>query len=628
MTRESSDRSTIPMRGRAHVELRDTVATAPTAAIAPSVLLEPFRALELPEARYHVVERLGIGGMGEVSATFDAKIGREIALKTMLTKAPEEMPLAQRRFLREARVQALLEHPAIVPVYDIGLGPDGMPFFTMKRVRGETLFTMLEDVRQGQRATLRRLSRHRLLAAFMTVCMAIDYAHERGVVHRDLKPENIMLGPHGEVYVLDWGLARVTELHPRGPAPDAALGDSGTNPGDMIGTPGFMPPEQVLGQHDQVDRRSDVYALGAILYEILTFKPLHEGADVMAILESTLNPTRVTPAGSMEVPPELLAIVDRATRFHKEQRHATARAISEAIESYLDGDRDQESRAKLAAGRIAGAQRELALALEGPPEQRERARIAALRQAGGALALSPKDPAATALVLEVLSHPPPNTPNDVKRELASIEVGHSRVAMRDNALRIFSWFVIVPFAVVLGIRSDWYAAIMVGVLSFCAILALFMWKRQLVSTLPRFILYCGTSVMFAGMSGLFGPFMLVPALAAINAVTFSLQSPKHERAAIVAIGVLPFLVPMFLELLGVVPASFDFADEAIVIRSRLVNFPPQLTFLFLSLVSSFGIATPVFLTGRLRDQLRSVEAKLALQKWQFAQLSQARPPAG
>jgi hypothetical protein len=130
------------------------------------------------------------------------------------------------------------------------------------------------------------------------------------------------------------------------------------------------------------------------------------------------------------------------------------------------------------------------------------------------------------------------------------------------------------------------------------------------------------------MSGLFGPFMVVPALAAINAVTFSLQSPKRERAAIVAIGVLPFLVPMFLELLGVVPASFEFAHEAIVIRSRLVNFPPQLTFLFLSLVSSFGIATPVFLTGRLRDQLRSVEAKLALQKWQFAQLSQARPTAG
>jgi serine/threonine-protein kinase len=613
-------RKTLAKRGAKHVELRDTVASPPPSTAIGNLLLEPFKLLDSPEARYHVVERLGIGGMGEVSTTIDAKIGREIALKTMIAQSPEEVAVAQSRFLREARVQAILEHPAIVPVYDIGLGPDGKPFFTMKRIRGETLFSMLEDVRVGQRATLRRISRTRLLSAFMTVCMAIDYAHQRGIVHRDLKPENIMLGPQGEVYVLDWGLARV--ISPASSREHAwELGDSGTRPGDMIGTPGFMSPEQVLGQHDEVDARSDVYALGCILFEILTFMPLHDGRDVMAILESTLNPARGMPKVGAEVAPELVAIAERATRFHKDQRFASARMMSEAIERYLDGDRDSEARQKLAKERIEQARAALEAAVSGPEGDRERARVMALRQAGGALALAPQSAEATATVLEVLSHPPATIPSEVSTELEKLEEGHARAAMRDNSIRVLSWLVIVPFGFLMGVKAGLSMGIILSLLAWSCGLALALWRGQRTSARARLGLFLSTSTLFAAMSGIFGPFILIPALSAINTIIFGLQAQPRERPALLVVGVSAFLVPMFLEVSGVLPPSMTFSGDTLTIHSRVLSFPPTLTFMFLSLVSAFGILTPVVITGRLRDQLRRVERQLALQKWQFAQLS-------
>ncbi len=200
--------------------------------------------------RYRSIELLGRGGMGEVNRSLDTRIGREVAIKTMRVEEGQgDVPAS--RFLREARVQALLEHPAIVPVYDIGF-EHGTPYFAMKRVRGETLLDILERTRTLSKTQRANVTRHRLLSAFVTVCLAMDYAHERGVVHRDLKPDNIMLGAHGEVYVLDWGVAKV--LPPKAGMGRASTADMTTDdgdetrPGDMVGTPGYMSPEQVLGQ--------------------------------------------------------------------------------------------------------------------------------------------------------------------------------------------------------------------------------------------------------------------------------------------------------------------------------------------------------------------------------------------
>src|SRR5262249_3860960 len=163
----------------------------------------PELAQEGFDARYDVADRIGEGGMGVVHLCSDRRIGREIALKLA-----REGGLAA-RFLREARVQGRLEHPAVVPVYDLGRAPDGKLYFTMKPVRRRNVGDILERQRRGDAEAREQYTRRKLLTAFVNVCLAVDFAHSRGVLHRDLKPANVMLGDFGEVYVLDWGLARI-----------------------------------------------------------------------------------------------------------------------------------------------------------------------------------------------------------------------------------------------------------------------------------------------------------------------------------------------------------------------------------------------------------------------------------
>jgi len=226
--------------------------------------LEPSES-ERDTDRYRVLRRLGKGGMGEVMAVRDETIGREIALKRIRRNDPSERMVA--RFLREAAIQGQLEHPAIVPVHEIGRDSKGLPFFTMKKVAGTTLAKVLDGDRSGY-------SRQRLLRAFVEVCLAIEFAHKHGVIHRDLKPDNIVLGEFGEVYVLDWGVAKVigeADIEPDtiGSGPGEPTIDRTTIPGTPIGTPGYMAPEQAHGFLD-VDGRADVYSLGCVLFEILT----------------------------------------------------------------------------------------------------------------------------------------------------------------------------------------------------------------------------------------------------------------------------------------------------------------------------------------------------------------------
>src|ERR1043165_5843394 len=186
---------------------KDPVATDPTLtpsrvmaedATAPASGADPAAATSRPTlpARYQPAGRLGAGGMGEVLLASDQQLGRDVAIKRMLASSPA----LEARFLREARIQGRLEHPAIVPVHELATDSEGRPFFVMKRLTGATLSDML---------TATTYSRQKLLRAFADVCMAVAFAHSRGIVHRDLKPSNIMLGDFGEVYVLDWGIARI-----------------------------------------------------------------------------------------------------------------------------------------------------------------------------------------------------------------------------------------------------------------------------------------------------------------------------------------------------------------------------------------------------------------------------------
>jgi len=262
--------------------------------------------LDLREDRYERNRVLGTGGMGEVVLVRDRRIGREIAVKTV--RVDIASPAARRAFLAEARMQAQLEHPAIIPVYDIGIDEAGREFFTMRAIAGITLSKVLSLLRSGDRETSQEYTTLKLLDVFRRLCLVVEYAHQKGVIHRDLKPANVMLGEYGEIYVLDWGLA---QKH----------GDpkESTDPGSpVLGTPGYIAPEQTF-TGSQVDGRADVYALGAILFEILSLQRLHVGRDSNEILKSTRRKHSVTAqqrAPERDIPPELDAAAPARPRSH------------------------------------------------------------------------------------------------------------------------------------------------------------------------------------------------------------------------------------------------------------------------------------------------------------------------
>ncbi|MCK5942413.1 MAG: protein kinase, partial [Planctomycetes bacterium] len=250
-----------------------------------------------------------------------------------------EDPRARARFVDEAQITGQLEHPNIVPVYDVGeRDDDRRPFYTMRFVRGPTLADAIRDdveATAGARAWPR--SRQRLVRALCSIGNAISHAHSRGIIHRDLKPENIILGPHGELILLDWGLAKriqqeTPELHNECPP---RL--DGTNVGAVMGTIAYMSPEQAAGQRP--DERTDIYGLGAILYEVLTGRPPHSGDEPLAVLRAIVE-RDVTPPRTLQplVPAALQAICVKAMARRPEDRFATAAAFVQELERYLADD--------------------------------------------------------------------------------------------------------------------------------------------------------------------------------------------------------------------------------------------------------------------------------------------------
>jgi serine/threonine protein kinase len=269
-----------------------------------AVAVDPQDVLpDLSGTPYELREVLGRGGMGTVYVAWDRSLAREVALKVLNADAPPDLG---RRLLREARTLARLEHPGIVPVHDVGTLPDGRVFYVMKRVRGARL----------DAATLAMPALTERLGAFGRICEAVAFAHAHGVVHRDLKPENVMLGEFGETLVLDWGAAKV--LADRGDLamPDDRTPDGpSTGHGMVIGTPGYMAPEQASGDSAEVDARADVYALGIVL---------------RSMVESS---------GSSEpVSRRLRAIVSCATAAEPENRYPSATALAEDVRRARDGE--------------------------------------------------------------------------------------------------------------------------------------------------------------------------------------------------------------------------------------------------------------------------------------------------
>jgi Flp pilus assembly protein TadD len=295
--------------------------------------------------RYRVLRPHARGGLGRVSVALDAELGREVALKEIQERYDAD-PASRARFILEAEVTGRLEHPGIVPVYGLGRHADGRPYYAMRLIKGDSLHEAIRHFHRadsaGRAAGERSLALHRLLRHFVDACNAIAYAHSRGVLHRDLKPANIMLGPYGETLVVDWGLAKLVgrpddvPAAAEAPLPAAASQTVPTQAGAAVGTPAFMSPEQAAGRLDRLGPASDVYALGATLYCLLTgqapFTQAEPGEILRRVREGDFSPPRQTKRG---VPAALEAVCLKAMALRPEDRYASARALADDVEHWL-----------------------------------------------------------------------------------------------------------------------------------------------------------------------------------------------------------------------------------------------------------------------------------------------------
>jgi tetratricopeptide (TPR) repeat protein len=282
-------------------------------------------------------QELGRGGVGRVVSVWDNTMGRDIAVKQLIarTESPRARQALEARFLREARLTSQLEHPAVLPVYELGRQDDGGLYYAMQRVRGRTLYDLVYATPDLQ-ARLAQL-RH-----FLTTCLALAYAHSRGVVHRDVKPQNIMIGHYGETYLLDWGLAHVKghtdfETRERAMLPDLT---GNVLEGRAIGTPAYMSPEQADGRFADIDERSDVWGLGAVLYELVARRPPHEGNNPIHVLAKVRSePVRPLLELVPDAPPELSTIAMKCLSIDRARRYANASELAADVEAHLNDRR-------------------------------------------------------------------------------------------------------------------------------------------------------------------------------------------------------------------------------------------------------------------------------------------------
>jgi len=337
-------------------------------------VLKPVEGLTR-SGKYQLQGEIARGGVGVVLKGHDTDLGRDVALK-MVREEHRDNPDVLQRFVEEAQIGGQLQHPGIVPVYDLGL-QEGRPFFTMKLIKGRTLASLIGE---------RKESRRKLLAIFEAVCQTMAYAHTRGVIHRDLKPANVMVGAFGEVHVVDWGMGKVLksggiederrtrDVQQTVVATVRSSGEPGSvgsqsMVGSVMGTPAYMPPEQAMGEVEQMDERSDVFSLGGILAEILTGQPPYAGGGsdlIQRAARGEIEPCRERLA-ACDADDELKAIANQCLVAARRARPRDAGEVQERIGRYLSGLEERARAAQVEAAeervRVAEAKRKQRLTI-------------------------------------------------------------------------------------------------------------------------------------------------------------------------------------------------------------------------------------------------------------------------
>ena len=531
-----------------------TVTTSET----PAAVVRPFEA-----ERYQPGVELGQGGMAVVYRCYDNRLGRDVAVKVQRDGQSE------RRFLREARLHSRLQHPSIVPVYDLGSAGDGRDFLVMREIEGDTLRKVLSARKRGEST----FGRAALLAAFSRVCMAIDYCHRRGVLHRDLKPENVMLGAFGEVYILDWGLA-------------IEQGETNSRVG---GTKGYTAPEQFAGTNSE---RADVFSLGAILMEML-------GAED-------------------DAPPELVAVARRALADDPARRPESARELAAAVDRFLEGERDLAPRKKLADDSAQEAQR-------GATEPGVASQRAALQLAGRALVLDPDHRDARSVLHHLLTAKPAELPKEVIVDTQSTTEGAIRASAGAGALGFASLFVLMPFELAMGVIDvPWFvvrAILAASAIVGCLGLARQWWPASRPAVAGAFAI---ALVSMMSTSLVASPFIMIPSLAALIAASLGLLSGRKWLVGTSLVAFTVIAVPLALELVGILPSSFEFTGGGLFVKPRLVALPSTLTTVYL-LVKEIAIIGAVgAMMGRFHGVLAETKQELAIHAWQLEQLLPSR----
>jgi serine/threonine-protein kinase len=570
--------------------------------------------------RYQIEHRLGEGGMGTVVLCSDQVIGRRVAMKLIRGEDGNMPAEVEARFLREARIQGQLEHPSIVPVYDMGRDPQGAAFFTMKRVGGVTLAEVIERLRRGDPIALETFTLRRRLEAFSRICLAIEFAHERGVLHRDLKPANLMLGDFGEVYVLDWGIARVNGDGPAQGAADVervAL----TSRDHFLGTVGYASPEQMSGE--PLGAASDIYSLGAVLFELLTLQPLHtepSSREVMVAIAAGRVEARCSlRAPERALPPELDAICVRATAAAAAARFPSARALNDQLVAYLDGERDLALRRAMARRHLEAAQRSIG-GSEPPTNER---RQDGLRQLGRALALDPDNPESIRVLLAMLAQSPRELPPQIQEEMERDEEARWRSIARVSVL---AWVSIVPFAplfLLSGVRS-WAA--LLAFWGSALLAALVIWRRARAQRQrPRmaFFTFAANMLVCLVAATMFGPLLLSPSWIAIATLGSGLLSRPRYRAHLLIAGFATLLLPVVAQAIGVWPRSYSFVDGGLFVHPLMLGFSRWATTTLLVLGNLFAIAIAWLIAINARDAVARAERRLYEQRWQLQQLAPA-----